>query len=53
MPPAHNMVSSARGLPETFRLGPIDPETSEMDLAKSEHLKWVLKLGLDCYDLTD
>jgi outer membrane protein assembly factor BamB len=47
--PAHNMVSPARGLPETFRLGPIDPETSEMDLAKGEHLKWVVKLGTETH----
>jgi outer membrane protein assembly factor BamB len=47
--PGRNMYSTAKGLPEKFNPGKFKPNSEEIDLATTENVKWVAKLGSQTY----
>ncbi len=47
--PARNMISGETGLPDTFDPGKFKPNTEEVDLATAKNVKWVAKIGSQCY----
>ncbi len=44
-----NMVSSEKGLPDSFNPGKFKPDSEEIDLATTKNVKWVVKLGSQAY----
>ncbi len=46
---SRNMISRERGLPEWFEPGERDADTGETDLATTENVKWVTRLGSRTY----
>src|SRR5438309_5469538 len=47
--PGRNMYSTAKGLPSKFNPGKFKPNSEEIDLATTENVKWVAKLGSQTY----
>lgn len=47
--PSRNMVSPEKNLPDTFDPGKTKGETEEIDMATTKDVKWVAKLGSQCY----
>jgi outer membrane protein assembly factor BamB len=47
--PAHNMVAQETGLPATFRIGRLDPQTETLELATCENIQWGFKLGTETH----
>lgn len=45
----HNMVSDEKGLPESFVPGKKSPQGTGIDLATTENVKWVARLGTQTY----
>lgn len=46
---SRNMISSEIGLPDTFDPGKFKPNTEEVDMATTKNVKWVVKIGSQCY----
>ncbi|MBI3269029.1 MAG: PQQ-binding-like beta-propeller repeat protein [Planctomycetes bacterium] len=46
---SRNMVSPEKGLPGSFVPGKPKPDSEEIDLATTKNVKWVAKLGSQCY----
>src|SRR5258708_6622099 len=46
---SRNMVSPETGLPDSFDAGKMKPKSEEVDLATTRNVKWVAKLGSQCY----
>lgn len=47
--PGRNMYSAVKGLPEKFNPGKFKANSEEIDLATTENVKWVAKLGSQTY----
>jgi outer membrane protein assembly factor BamB len=47
--PGRDMYSPARGLPDHFNPGNIDPNTDSVDLTGSKNVKWVAQLGSQAF----
>ena len=47
--PERNMVSSETNLPDTFNPGKYKPNTEDVDMATTKGIKWVVKVGSQCY----
>ncbi|MEP0841348.1 MAG: PQQ-binding-like beta-propeller repeat protein, partial [Phycisphaerae bacterium] len=47
--PARNMVSAEKGLPEGFDPGKPRSGSEEIDMATTRNVKWVAKVGSQCY----
>jgi len=47
--PDRNMVSTEKGLPDSFDPGKFKAGTEEVDLATTKNVKWVAKLGSQAY----
>jgi len=47
--PARNMESAEKGLPETFDVGKLRPNSEEVDVATTKNVRWVAKLGSQAY----
>ena len=47
--PGRNMYSPARGLPDQFNPGKIDPNTDAIDTRDAKKLKWVAQLGSQAF----
>jgi outer membrane protein assembly factor BamB len=47
-----NMYSQAKGFPAKFNPGKFKPNSEEIDLATTENVKWVVKLGSQTYGNT-
>jgi outer membrane protein assembly factor BamB len=47
--PGRNMYSPAKGFPEKFNPGKFKPNSEDIDLATTENVKWVAKLGSQTY----
>src|SRR6187551_476798 len=47
--PGRNMVSTGKGLPETFEPGKFKQGSEDVDLATTKNVKWVAKLGSQSY----
>ncbi len=50
--PGRNMYSPAKGLPDRFEPGQLKSGTEEIDLATTEGVRWVAKLGSQTYGNT-
>jgi len=46
---SRNMVSSEKDLPDKFNPGQPDPDTNNIDLATTENVRWVARLGDETY----
>lgn len=46
---SRNMVSPERNLPDSFEPGKRKGDTEEIDMATTKNVKWVVKLGSQCY----
>ncbi len=46
---SRNMVSTEKGLPDTFDPGKHGPNTEETDMATTRNIKWVAKVGSQFY----
>jgi outer membrane protein assembly factor BamB len=46
---SRNMFSHEAGLPDGFQPGQRDPDTGNIDLATTEHVRWVARLGSQSY----
>ena len=46
---SRNMVADVTGLPETFKAGRFIRGTDDIDMAKTENVRWVAKLGSQTY----
>jgi len=44
-----NMVSTVTGLPDSFKAGSFIRGTDDIDLAKTENIRWIAKLGSQTY----
>lgn len=47
--PGRNMYSSETGLPARFDPGQFNPAKEQFDLATSQNVKWIAKLGSQSY----
>lgn len=47
--PGRNMYSTAKGFPAKFNPGKFKPNSEDIDLATTENVKWVVKLGSQSY----
>jgi outer membrane protein assembly factor BamB len=47
--PGRNMYSPAKGFPEKFNPGKFKPNSEDIDMATTENVKWVAKLGSQTY----
>jgi PQQ-like domain len=47
--PGRNMYSPAKGLPQKFGPGKLNPDGHEIDLATTENVKWVARLGSSAF----
>ncbi len=47
--PGRNMMSRAKGIPDSFEPGKMKAGTEEVDLATTKNVKWVAKLGSQSY----
>ena len=47
--PGRNMYSTAKGFPVKFGPGKFKPNSEEIDLATTENVKWIFKLGSQTY----
>src|SRR5215203_2817736 len=47
--PGRNMYSPAKGFPAKFNPGKFKPNSEDIDLATTENVKWVVKLGSQTY----
>lgn len=50
--PGRNMYSPAKGFPAKFNPGKFKPNSEDIDLATTENVKWVVKLGSQTYGNT-
>jgi len=46
---SRNMVSPARGLPSSFAIGELDPNTEKFNFTEARNLKWAARLGSQSY----
>ena len=46
---SRNMVSAESGLPDSFEPGRLKEGSEEIDLATTKNVKWVAKMGSQCY----
>ncbi len=47
--PGRNMFSSAKGMPASLNPGKFKPNSEEIDLATTQNVKWIAKLGSQSY----
>jgi hypothetical protein len=47
--PSRNMVSEEKGLPDSFSVGRLLPNSEDVDMATTKNVKWVAKLGSQTY----
>src|SRR5207249_942232 len=47
--PSRNMVSTETGIPESFNPGKFKGNTEEVDMATTQNVKWIAKLGSQSY----
>lgn len=47
--PSRNMVSPVTGLPRSFSAGSFERGTDRIDMAETENVRWVAKLGSQSY----
>lgn len=50
--PGRNMYSPAKGIPAKFNPGKFKPNSEDIDMATTENVKWVVKLGSQTYGNT-
>jgi outer membrane protein assembly factor BamB len=50
--PGRNMYSPAKGFPAKFNPGKFKPNSEDIDLATTQNVKWVVKLGSQTYGNT-
>ncbi len=47
--PSRNMVAHTEGIPHVFRTGEFVGNSEEIDMSTTENVKWIAKLGSQCY----